>query len=60
MSVILITTTDHNGPQRTTTDHNGPQRTHNWEEGDQYKSKEDDKSQNNTNGLFAMGMGEGG
>ena len=47
--VILITTTDHNGPQRT----------QNWDEGDQHKSQEDDKLQNNTNGLFTVGVGAG-
>ena len=46
---------DCDGHTNTTTDTNGPQRTHNCEEGDQYKPKKDDKSQNNTNGLFDMG-----
>ena len=43
----------------TTTDNNGTQRTQNWDEGDQHKSQEDDKLQNNTNGLFTVGVAAG-
>ena len=42
-----------------TTDHNGPQRTQNLDERDQYRSQEEDKSQNNTKELLTMGVGGG-
>ena len=38
-------TTNYNGPQ------NGPQQAENGDEGNQYKSQEDDKSHNNTKGF---------